>query len=282
MPPARPARLTGLPSLRRSGTVTELLFLYECLTENPVALQPIADRLGLTVQAVSHSFRRLAASGLVEHRGGHYRPTVRGVAWLHEAFGVLTEDLERRSRQLHVIRSTPAVALDPLEAGESVSLSLQDGTLVARRGRGGPSRGTAAHRAGRGSLVRVEALEGILPLPRGRVHVLTLDSQRLNDPALARELRGAIRRFPTGLLAAPSLEAYHVLSSVVRRPLLRFGVGPAALEATGVGVDVTVVIRDDELPRFLEQFRVPDPPPLTVSPVGDRRGRRRPGRPDAR
>ncbi|MGB6443136.1 MAG: hypothetical protein WBF81_07555, partial [Thermoplasmata archaeon] len=63
---ARPPPSDGLAGLRRGGAVTELLFLYECTTLEPTQLRPIADRLGLTVQAASHSFRSLARRGLVE------------------------------------------------------------------------------------------------------------------------------------------------------------------------------------------------------------------------
>src|SRR5258708_38101709 len=76
---------SGLPDLRRAGAITELLFLYEGVTRETTQLQPIAARLGLTVQAVSHVFRQLERDGLVTHRVGRYRGTGAWVASLHAA-----------------------------------------------------------------------------------------------------------------------------------------------------------------------------------------------------
>jgi predicted transcriptional regulator len=119
---ARSSVTGGLAALRRGGTVTELLFLYECATLEPTQLRPIAERLGLTVQAVSHSFRQLKRRGLVTVQEGRYRPTVEGVAWLHETLRRLGDDLRERIERVHVIRSTRALALDDLSEGASVSL----------------------------------------------------------------------------------------------------------------------------------------------------------------
>ena len=268
----------GLGSLMRRGTVTELLFLFECTVSEPSQLRPIADRLGLTVQAASHSFRRLAERGLVEFREGRYRATVKGVAWLHDALGQLEEDLGERVERLHVVRSCRAVALEKLSAGDPVSLVLSDGILGARRGTGGASRGRAKSAAHRGALVEVERLEGILPLSRGRVEVLTVPPDRLGDRRLLADLRRRARG-SGGLLAAPSLEAFHLLSRATDRPVLRFGVGAACGEAARVGVDSLVVLLEEELPRFLEQFTGPEPPLLSVTQWdGERLGRRRRGK----
>ena len=163
MGPTAAARSDGLAELRRSGAVTELLILYECLTTEPTQLRPIARELGLTVQAVSHSYRLLARRGLAKVRDGRYRPTVAGIAWLHESLGRLGDDVRGRLERLHVIRSCRAVALSDLNAGDAVSLELRQGLLSARRGDVGPSRGRAQTSARRGALVEVAELEGIVP-----------------------------------------------------------------------------------------------------------------------
>ena len=124
----RPAPIHGLAGLRRGGTLAELLFLYDCVTEDSSRLQPIADRLGVTVQAVSHSYRRLARRGLVELRDGRYRPTVSGIAWLHRVLGGLAEDVFARQQRLHIIRSCRAVASARARAGDPVSLRLVGGS----------------------------------------------------------------------------------------------------------------------------------------------------------
>ena len=272
MPPRRGVRPNGLATLRRGGTVTELLFLFECATHEPPQLRPIAESLGLTVQAASHSFRRLQERGLAEYRDGRYRPSVQGVAWLHETFGELLRDLGERTERLHLIRSCRAVALDDLATGDRVTLGLSGGLLGARRGSTGPSRGRVLTSARRGDLVTVGELEGILPLPRGPIRIFTLPGESVDDPSVVEELR-AVARTAKGLLAAPGLEPYHLLRRATDGPVQRFGVGPAVREASRVGVDSTVVLLESELPRFLEQFDEPEPPALTISRLGGRGGR---------
>ncbi|MFY9717697.1 MAG: hypothetical protein WAK40_07185 [Thermoplasmata archaeon] len=274
MTPPRPPATEGLASLRRSGGVTELLFLYECITLEPTQLRPIAEHLGLTVQAASHSYRQLSRAGLVEVHDGHYRPTVRGVAFLHAALDRLGSDVAARLARLHVIRSTRAVAVEPLRDGDAVSLDLRDGVLSARRGATGPSRGRVRHDAATGGLVDVGELEGIVPIVPAPVTIYSLSPADLADPTLGERLRRLVRSLSTTVLAAEGLEAYHALRPVAPLPPLRFAIAAACRAASTVGVPCTVVVTQDRLPHLLAEFSEPDPPPLEVRTV--------PGRPATR
>jgi len=268
--------VTGLAGLRRGGTVTELLFLYECATLEPTRLRPIAERLGLTVQAVSHSYRELRRRGLATVRDGRYRPTVEGVAWLHETLRRLGDDLRDRIERVHVIRSTRALALEDLSEGAVVSLELKHGLLSARPGGGGPSRGRVQKGGRKGSLVEVSDLEGIVPLTPAPISVRTLTSKDLADPRLGDRVRGDLPSDPLALVAADGLEAFHALSSAGSRSTLRFAAGTACLEASRLGVPSYLLVLEGDLPRLLAQFAGPSPPPLEVAPLpGGERSRRR-------
>lgn len=251
----------GLAALRRSGTVTELLFLYECATREVAQLRSVAEPLGLTVQAVSHTFRGLVRRGRVELRDGRYRPTVAGVAWMHATLGTLERDLVARLERLHIVRTTRALARRRIEAGQEVVLALEDGWLTARPGGSGPSRGRARGPAAAGELVEIVELEGIVPLRRGKVRFLVVPSERVEDPTLARSLGAALRRAPPGWLGAQGLEAFHLTQQArPPGPIVRFGIASAVEEATHLGLDCTVVVTDREVPRLLNQFEEPQPP----------------------
>ncbi len=270
--PDRDASAPGaLGALRRGGAITELLFVYECATIEPNQLRPIAERLGLTVQAASYTFRQLKRRGLIEQVAGKYRPTVRGVAWLHETLDRLGGEVRRLIDHLHVIRSTRAVALDPFRVGEPVSLELLDGILSARRGSTGASRGRAESATPKGGLVEVGALEGIVPIAAAAVSIRTLSAPELGDTAAARRLSALLRRRPAGLLAAEGLEAYHFVRRLTDRPLVRFAVAASCREASQLGVPSTVVVLDEELPGLLSGFSGASPPPLDVLPLTERR-----------
>ncbi len=271
-----PSPRSGLPALRRSGAVSDLLFLYECETREVGQLRTIAERLGLTVQAASHTFRSLSRRGLVEHRHSRYRATVRGRDWLHAALGGLRDDLAERLDRLHIVRTTRAVAGAAIAPGDAVTLELKDGILLARPGVGSGSRGRARTGAVSGGLVEIGELEGIVPLPYGKVRVVPLPRGRLADPKMARELRAVVERWPDSLLFSFGLEGYHTLSRArTFRPIVRFGVAAGIAEAARLGVDSTLVITDQDLPRLLEQFDRPDVPELEFLRLGEpRRGGR--------
>jgi predicted transcriptional regulator len=272
-----PAGRRGLAALRRSGAVSDLLFLYECETREIGQLRAVAERLGLSVQAASHTYRSLRRRGLVELRGGRYKPTVRGVDWLHAALGGVRDDLAERLDRLHIVRTTRAISTDALDPGDPVALELRDGILLARPGSGSGSRGRARSHAAAGELVDVGELEGIVPLPRGRIRVLPLGTSRLRDPALPREVGRQLGRTPPGLLLVFGLDAFQVVSRAgVARPVVRFGVAAALEEATRLGVDCTLVVSDHDLPRLFEQFVGPDVPELEFLSLGDGGRPRRP------
>lgn len=269
---------SGLGALRRIGAVSDLLFLYECTTRKVGQLRAIAEPLGLTVQAASHTFRGLARRGLVEFRGGQYRPTVDGVAWLHATLGGLEDDLTARLEHLHIVRTTHAVARAAIAAGEPVVLAFEDGALTARPGASGASRGTARGRARAGELVDVAELEGIVPLRPGGVRVAVLPAEQVHEPSLVRSVAAAFRRGRYGLFAAQGLEAVHVLSKAFpARAIVRFGVAAAVDEASRLGIDCALVVVDHELPRFLGELDRPPSLPIEYVSLGG--GRRRRGRP---
>jgi len=251
--------------------VSDLLFLYECETREVTSLRSIAERLGLSVQAASHTSRSLSRRGLVELTGGRYRSTVEGVDWLHSALGSVRDDLANRLDRLHIVRTTWAVATGLIEKGDRVALEIRDGTLTARSGTSRGSRGRAHSRAAEGELVVVGELEGIVPLPHGRLTVLPLPADRLHDPALVAQTRSVVAAAPAGLLLAYGLEAGHVLGRASpARPAIRFGVAAAIVEATRLGVGCTLVVVDRDLPRVFEQIEGPDVPPVEFLSLGGR------------
>jgi predicted transcriptional regulator len=113
--------------------------------------------------------------------------------------------------------------------------------------------------------VTVDDLEGIVPISPGRIRVLTIPVARLTDPALVRELKSALPKEAPVLLAALGLEAFHLASKITDRPVVRFGVAAAGLEASRVGVDSLLVVLDEDLPRLMQSFGEGEVPLLEVT-----------------
>jgi putative transcriptional regulator len=265
---ARGYRAEGLSALRRSGAVTELLFLYECWTQNVPKLRFVAERLGLTVQAVSHLYRELARRGLVEVRNGQYTLTVPGVAALQGSLSALGEEVGRRLERLQIVRTTRALARGPIRRGQVVTLELEDGLLSARPDARGSSRGRATSSARPGDLVEVGELEGIVPIEAGRVSVWVVPRTAGAIDRLRRSAARAVRERPHGLVVAQGIEAVHLARSATREPVMHFGAAAASIEASKLGVDSVVFVTEEELPRFLVPFADPSPPAVTVTRLG--------------
>lgn len=263
--PARPAVSSGLKGLRRPGAVTDLLFLDACMTLEPSQLRPIAEALGLTVQAVSHAFRTLGARGWVVFRDGRYRLTLEGVAWLHEMLARLGDDVRARLDALHVIRSTRALAAGALAPGDGVSLEVRGGLLTARKGNRGPSRGRVVRGGPAGGLVEVGQLEGIVPITAAPIRLRTIPESKLYAPELPAQIARGLRS-ARGPVAVEGVEAYSLVRRATSGPLHRFAPAAVCREASRVGVPSTLVVLERELPRVLGEFAGPSPPPVEVLP----------------
>jgi predicted transcriptional regulator len=231
-------------------------------------LRLIADRLGLTVQAVSHLYRELARRGLVESRGGQYRLTVRGVAALQGTLSSLAEETAQRLGRLEIVRTARALAGAPLRAGDRVVLSMVDGLLIATPGGRGASRGRAGGRARSGEPVDVTDLEGIVPIVPGAVEVWVVPRAGGPVETVRRRAARLLREGRHGLVVAQGLDAVHLARSVTDEPIGRFGVAAAAAEASRVGVRTIAFVAEEELARFLAAFAGTSPPAVTVARLG--------------
>jgi putative transcriptional regulator len=252
----------GIGQIRKAGRVTEILFLYESATHTYTRLKPMADALGVSVQAASFLFRELSHRGLVESVEGAYRPTVAGIAHLHASLNEIRDDLEERLAHLNIIRRCKAEAAANIHAGDVVTLMMEDGMLKARPGKTGESIGRASHDAGTGTLVEVVELEGIVPLSPARILCIVIPLSFPHPGALRTGLASVLESEPFGLLGAEGLEAYHLLRRTTKEPITRFGVAAASREASQVGVPVIIVATDNVLPFLLHNLseRTPKPP----------------------
>lgn len=258
----------GLDALRRSGSVTETLFLYECQTQSIPKLRVLAERLGLTVQAVSHLYRQLARRGWVEVRGGQYSLTVGGRAALQGTLSALAEEIGRRLERLQIVRTTRAVARRTVRRGQTVALDLVDGVLTATPGARGGSHGRAGSPARAGELVEVTDLEGIVPITAGSIAVWVIPRAAGGTDSMRRRVAAIVRRERHGLLVAQGLEAIQLVGGTAREPVVRFGAAAACLEASQLGVNSLAFVAEEELPRFLTPLAGPSPPSVTVTRLG--------------
>lgn len=242
--------------LRSKREVTRFQILVEIAEHQPaVRQQEIAEKLGITPQAVSEYIRELVEDGMASAHGrGRYEVTHQGIEWvLNNA-----EALEAYAR--HVTRDIiqqvtvwTAIAAEDLTAGDQVGVYMKGGWLYAARSDRN-AMGEVTMDAPTGSDVGVARLTGIIEHTEGTVRVCKVPrvqrggSRKVDTAALSRLVQDA------GLVGAVGLEAYIALQHAGRTPDMFFGAREGVIEAAFHGMEVAIVIVDEEFTDFLKRL----------------------------
>lgn len=268
--PGRPARPSGrdgddpIRRLRDRTAITRLLILAELERRPGTTLSDVAAALGITVQAVSVHARELAAQGWLRADDGTYRGTPRGLQALHEGVRHLHDAVGALAAPLDVIQVASAVAAGPIQAGDLVGLSMEDGDLAARAAsvRDAPSRGRARNAAKAGEEVVVGDLEGMVTLEPGRLTLASLPGPA--EGGVARVDRDGLRK-ALGKRPFARVGAHGTGARILGRSLAKEGVGPGRLDfefaadracfnAAERGLDVLLLVTRDRLAEVMESF----------------------------
>lgn len=239
-----------LARLRDRTWMTETAVLFLLHADPTLRLTGVADRLEVTVQAVSNYAKALAADGLLaqDEGSGAYRVTAAGVEALHDRVGEVKRIVDGAYRRLSVVTETTAMAGEAICEGDPVGLVMEDGLLVAYPDRDASSTGTAATSASAGEIVAVSDLDGILDIRPGRIHLVRVPAdpaaQDLGASALAEFLDR--RGITYGRVAGLGTEA-KLLARTLDAPLLEFAPVDAAFEAAQLGLDVLLLSTTDQL-----------------------------------
>jgi len=240
--------------------------LVEIAERQPAVSQgEIADAVGVTSQAVSEYIRELVEDGLVEKEGrSRYRVTTEGVDWTLSAATDVRRFAEHVTDDvLGSVQEDAAVATDPIEEGQTVSLSMREGLMHAtpreEEGdaghRSGSATGVATTDAGAGGVVGVTGFEGVIDLEPGEVRVVQVPSVRsgLPDESALTDIRKACER--ADVVAAAGVEAVGALREVGVDSVGHFAAGEVAADAASRGLDAVVVASVDNVGRVTDALR---------------------------
>jgi putative transcriptional regulator len=241
------------------NSLTRLLLLRELAFEPRAPLRRVADRLGISVQAVSVHARRLTQQGYLRRTangsGGAFELTPKGIQGLHEGFTLLKRTVDDSIARMAVVRVTSAIAAAPVAQGDSVGLFMEQGELMARPGAASPSTGTAIGSAEAGDEVQVRDLSGVVALVPGPLTVL-----RVPSPEEGGSRRVSVRR-TKALLREKAVDAARVgaLGTAARALAGKLGLSvhlhfapvEASFNAAELGVPVLLLVSRDLLPEAL-------------------------------
>jgi len=242
--------------LETKRAATRFRILVEIADRQPAVSQgEIAEAVGVTSQAVSEYIRELVDEGLVEKEGrSRYRVTKEGVDWLFQA----ATDVRRYAEHvtegvLGSVQEDAAIATEPVDEGDAVSLSLRDGLLHAAPGGGGPATGIATTDADAGEVVGVTGFEGVIDLEPGHVRVIQVPPVRTGAVETLDVVADAAA--DADVVAAAGVEAVVALRDAGAEDPIQFAAGEVAAEAANRGQQVVVVVTTDEVGRVTDALR---------------------------
>ncbi|MGC9307373.1 MAG: winged helix-turn-helix transcriptional regulator [Thermoplasmatota archaeon] len=160
--------------LREKSLSTRVLILLEIATGRHSRLASIADRIGITKQAVSDYIKKMREEGLVQVIDGEYKPTIQGTQFMHRHLLDLKQFLDDTLTQLNIIESDTALAGDEITEGDTLGLFMENGILTAYSAHTSTSRGTARQDADPGEDIAIDDMEGIMQYELGTIHLFEL------------------------------------------------------------------------------------------------------------
>lgn len=242
--------------LRSKREATRFQILVEIAEHQPaVRQQEIADKLGVTPQAVSEYIRDLVEDGMVSSHGrGRYVVTHLGIEW------VVTNAEALESYARHVNRDIiqqvsvwTAIAAEPIRKGDRVGVFMKNGWLYASKS-DQAAQGEAIMDADPGTDIGVARLSGIIDHTEGVIHVCKVP--RIKRGGSRRVQTEALRSIldATSMVGAVGLEAYIACETAGRKPDMFFGAREGAIEAAFHGIDCAVVVVDEEFTDLLKRL----------------------------
>jgi putative transcriptional regulator len=242
----------------KKGKSTKMQVLVEVAALQPkIRQKEVAERVGVTPQAVSEYLKDLVTDGFVKYtKRGQYEVTKAGIEliieWTNELnnyIRYITEDIVGK------VTVWTAIAEEDVGNGTSVGLRMRDGILYAfhSNSKAFGARGTTIGDARKGDDVGVEHLSGIIPMERVHVTIAIVPRvQRGGSAAVDLEaLRQIVDNKPVAVLG---LEALVSVKKVGISPLIQFAAAEGVIEAAFRGLSTVVVAVDEAVPPLIAEL----------------------------
>lgn len=246
--PSAPPTRTAI--LRDKSAITRLLVLAEMEREPGITLSEIANRLDVTVQAVSTYAKSLVADGQLDDA---HRVTPAGLQALHEGVRQLRGAIDLVATPLAVIRVASAVAAGRIKAGDRVGLAMEEGDLAARPRQRASSTGRAMNDAEPGDEVVVSDLAGLVELTPGALHIVAIPAPaegglaRVDVPRLRAQLKERPRPQKIGAVGTGA----RILAKRLGAVDFEFAAERAAFNAAERGLHARLFVSRDRLPDVM-------------------------------
>lgn len=242
--------------LRNKNLATKFQILVEIAANQPNIQQKlIAQKIGVTSQAVSEYIKELLEEGFVSSQGrSRYRVTREGVDWVLQMTRELSDYSAFVGQAITKATVCAAVAKSDISSGQVVGLKMMDGLLYAAEATNAGAKGVAICDAKAGEEVGVSNIEGIVELSLGKITIVKVPGVRRGGSRSV-DLGGLKKVVQDGdFIAAIGLESLCSLKRIGVTPTCFYGVKEAIVEAAHSGISPVVVCVDDQISALIERL----------------------------
>ncbi|MGD6806221.1 MAG: winged helix-turn-helix transcriptional regulator [Candidatus Bathyarchaeia archaeon] len=247
--------------LREKGEFTEFQILLEVMRNQPhIKQKDISDALGITIQAISKYFKKLTREGLLEagSERADYHLTPKGVSKLRENMGNLENYVNTIKQDLKIERAWPAIATQPVKAGQEVGLIMREGVMytVAADSPTAEAKGTALSDAAAGEDLGLKDLHGKVKVKQGKILIVKLPSIRKGGSHATdiKKVKAFYDEFQPDRVGVMGAVGRAVLSKIGKKPSLEFGISRSAAIAASRGLNVFVLVVGRMVNRMIQEI----------------------------
>mgnify|MGYP003681896344 CR=1 FL=1 len=229
--------------LRDKSLSTRLLILSEITSGRYSHLSPIAQKLGITIQAVSDYLKKLREDGFVQHINGEYKATMDGVEFLHHEFLELKKFIDLKMDELSIIENCVAIAKTEIKKGEKAGLYMEDGILVAYAGKKSSSMGIAMRDALKGEDVPLKNLEGVMEHEIGKIYFIEVPSSLEGGSRTAKKqgIQKLLEEIRPNRIGVMGVVAKSIMEKIGKKYDFEFALAESAIEMAQCGLTVALI-----------------------------------------
>lgn len=243
--------------LHTKSGITKFQILTEVAAHQPIVRQKeIADKIGITPQAVSEYIKELVAEGFINSEGrARYRITKTGVEWVLKN----AAEMKRYARFVmediisHVSTWT-AIAENDLQKGDAVYLKMRDGLLYVSSSDVTNATGVTIDDVKYGEDVGVTNLHGLIDLKNASITVCKIPRIERGGSKNVDIDRLKILAESKSYIAVIGAESVVALKRIGVSPNVMFGAKESVIEAAFHGLSSLVVSIDEEVPSLLSRL----------------------------
>jgi len=219
----------------------------------------ISEKIGITIQAISKYFKKLTEEDLLEAGAerSDYRLTPKAIIKLREDVSGLESYVTEVKHDLKIEHAWPAIATQPVKAGEEVGLIMKEGVMyTAPMNAETTAKGIALANAEPGEDLALRNLHGKVKVQRGKILIVKLPSIRRGGSKAAdlAKIKLFYDEFKPDRIGVMGAVGRAVLNRLELKADIEFGISRSAAIAASRGLNVFVLVVGRMVNRMVEEI----------------------------